>query len=199
MPSSPVYSRSTNADPYAADMPYTAPTATDNYTPAYSDQGSGQVTGARYTGGPIPEGYTVKNFGNFGSFLVPIAGYAEAHGYDPKNPEGANPQYLQDIRGVLGAAENAQVRKALLTSDIYGGNDPLSRQYGKLNAIQAAQERYPGVIAGAVQAHHQMKDAQAWQLYMMQLQHQWEKENQPKHNYWNDVLEYGGAAVGAAV
>lgn len=180
------YGADTGMNPYATSAPVTSGGAGQSAEPSelqgYRDQGW-TVFGSPETGYYAKKGVSIQHI----------------RGADPawrlNQPEGAHPQYLQDIQDVLAAQEGAQVRGAGLSSQIYGNGDPLSMMYGRLNAEQAARDRYPGIIAGAVQAHHQMRDQQAWQLYLSQLQHQWEKEMQPKHNYWNDILGLGGEVL----
>src|SRR6266850_6313772 len=51
------------------------------------------------------------------------------------DPSGGG-AYLDAIKAELGAREQSDVAQAGLTSDLYGGDDPLSRMYGRLTAEQ---------------------------------------------------------------
>jgi len=163
----------------------TGPVSGDSGPP--TGPGSGLPGSEFYQGGPVPAGYSLGPGFMGQRILVPIPGYQAAHAND----------YLHDIQNVYGAAANANIHRNLLASDIYGGDDPLARQYGRLSAINNAQEAFPGLIAQAVQAHHQMKDQQAWDLYKMQLAQAYAKANQPKHDFWGDILGLGGTIGGA--
>lgn len=135
----------------------------------------GQFNANQGVGALIPQYY------NFGAF----------------DPTGGG-AYLDAIKADLAQQEAGDITRAGLQSDIYGGNDPLSAMYGRLNAQQAAANRYPAIIARARAEAAARREAYVEQLLSQRLgavtyQHT------PRTNYGAIAGQLAGAVVGAGI
>lgn len=113
------------------------------------------------------------------------------------DPSGGG-AYLDAIKAELGAREQSDVAQAGLTSDLYGGDDPLSRMYGRLTAEQGARNRYPALIA---QARAQMAAQRQQEIYGLLGQRLGNIDyyHQPKTDYGAIAGDVLGTAAGGIV
>jgi hypothetical protein len=123
-----------------------------------------------------------------------IADFYRQGAFDPSGG-GA---YWEAIKGDLAAREQSDVAQAGLTSDLYGGDDPLARQYGRLNAEQGARNRY--ALLGP-QLRAQIAQQRQQEIYNLLNQRLGSVDyyREPKTDYGAIAGDVLGAATGGIV
>jgi hypothetical protein len=121
-----------------------------------------------------------------------IPAYFAAGAFDPTGGGG----YLDAIKRMLGSQEQGDIARAGLTADIYGGGDPLARVYGRIQAQQAAANRYPGIIAQAQAAAAQAREQEIFNLLNQRLGAVTYAQR-PRTDYGAIAGQIGGAGLGA--
>src|SRR6267378_2482863 len=199
-PRSPRFRR-TGAQPYGAGgdtgyggnggaTAYGAPAPQSSYygPPSVTNR----LTNPSAAAGPY-EGYNTSNVfvgpgGNFSGNQGVGAVIPDFYRQGAFDPSGGG-AYLDAMKADLAAQEQGDVAQAGLTSDLYGGDDPLSRMYGRLKAEQGARNRYPELIARARAEAAARREQEAYGLLSQRLGAV-DYYRQPK-------TDYGGIAAGA--
>ncbi len=202
---SPIYGRSDRTPPttYPADYPGPSAAAPTAMAPYGYGIGRAPRAPAPQTPSAPYEGYNTSNafIGPGGTFNpnqgvgATIPDFYRQGAFDPSGG-GA---YLEAIKRMLGAREQSDIAHANLTSDIYGSEDPLARQYGRLLAQQSAESQYPALIA-----QYQAEAAARREQYIQQLLAQrlgsdtYQRQQRPDYGaIAGDIVgKLGSAAIG---
>jgi hypothetical protein len=160
MQRSPRFRRSSSgyADPNMDMSGYGgAPAADTGGAGGYPAFQPGLTLSGRWGGGSRPAigGAPYQGYGGGNAFLNPQGQFSGNQGVGAIIPDfyrqgafdpSGGGAYLEAAKADLAAREGQDVAQAGMTSDIYGGDNPLAQQYGRLRAEQSARDRYGSVI-----------------------------------------------------